>query len=137
MKRSIFFAIILVTIRTTCYAGDPVTGKGTLIAVDFRANNKLTAVGKLEYTGETLEIVGFAQGVAGIGIIAVPQIYKIIDKTIKSQGIHHIRGQNQNGVIASGTIDFLDQVKPKITFITDAGTVIRNISTEGVKWKKK
>jgi hypothetical protein len=137
MKQVLFFAISLVIIHTICYAGDPVTGKGTLIAIDFRANNKLTAVGILEYTGETLEIVGFSQGVAEIGIVPVPQIYKIIDKTIRSQGIHHIKGQNQNGVMASGTINFRDQVKPKITLITDGGTIITNISTEGLKWKKK
>lgn len=137
MKQVLYFVIILVTIHTICYAGDRVTGKGTLIAIDFRANNKLTAVGILEYTGETLEIVGFSQGIAGIGIVPVPQLYKIMDKTIRSQGIHHIKGQNQNGVIASGTIDFRDQVKPKITLITDGGTIVTNISTEGLKWKKK
>jgi len=136
MKR-ILFCIIILIIHSVCYARDPVTGYGTLIAVEFKTNDMFTAVGKLEYTGETLEIVGFSQGVAGIGIFAIPQVYKIIDKTIRSQGIHHIKGQNQNGVIASGTIDFRDQLKPKITLITDGETIITNISTEGLKWKNK
>jgi hypothetical protein len=137
MKKILFFTMILVVSFTICYAGDPVTGEGTLIAIDFRANNMLTAVGILEYTGKTIEIVGFAQGIASIGIVPVPQIYKIIDKTITSKGIHHIKAKNQNGVIASGTINFRDQVNPKITLITDGGTVITNISTEGLEWKKK
>lgn len=136
MKR-ILFCIIILIIHSTCYARDPVTGYGTLIAIEFKQNDMVTAVGKLEYTGETFEIVGFSQGIAGLGIVATPQIYKLIDKTIRSQGIHHVKGQNQNGVIASGTIDFRDQVKPKITFITDGGTIITNISTEGRKLRKK
>ncbi|TAN39490.1 MAG: hypothetical protein EPN25_11515 [Nitrospirae bacterium] len=136
MKKILFCTIILI-IHSICYARDPVTGNGTLIAIELKANDKLTAVGSLEYTGETLEIVSFSKGVAGIGIVPVPQIYNIVDKTIRSQGIHHIKGQNQNGVIASGTIDFRNQIKPKITLITDGGTVITNISMEGLKWKKK
>jgi hypothetical protein len=135
--KKILFCIIILIIHSLCYARDPVTGYGTLIAVEFKTNDKFTAVGKLEYTGETLEIVGFSQGIAGIGIVTTPQIYKLIDKTIRAQGIHQFKGQNQNGVIVSGTIDFRDQVKPKITLITDGGTLITNISTEGIKWKKK
>jgi hypothetical protein len=136
MRRMLLCLIILI-IYSVSYARDPVTGYGTLIAVEFKQNDMVTAVGKLEYTGETLEIVGFSQGIAGIGIVATPLIYKLIDKTIRSRGIHHVKGQNQNGVIASGTIDFRDQVEPKIIFITDAGTIITNISIEGIKWKNK
>jgi hypothetical protein len=137
IKRIIFFFIII-SLHSLCYAGDPVTGYGTLIAVEFKANNKFNqAVGKLEYTGESIDIVSFTEGVAGIGIIALPQVYLIIEKTINSNGVHHIKGRNQYGTIASGTIDFRDQVKPKITFVTEGGIVITNISTEGKDWQKK
>lgn len=126
------------SLHSLCYAGDPATGYGTLIAVEFKANNKFNqAVGKLEYSGESIDIVSFTEGVAGIGIIALPQVCFIIEKTIKSKGVHHIKGRNQNGTIASGTINFRDQIKPKITFITDGGIVITNISTEGKDWQKK
>ena len=141
---SALFCIIILLIHSASFARDPVTGDGTLIAIEFKRPtlnlenpDLITAVGKLEYTGETLEIVGFSEGVAGIGIIPTPQIYKIIDKSIRAQGIHHIKGRNQNGVIASGTIDFRDQVKPKITLVTGGGAIITNISTEGLKWKDK
>jgi hypothetical protein len=135
--KKILLCTIIILINSICFARDPVSGDGTLIAIEFKANDLITAVGKLDYTGESIEIVGFSEGVAGIGIISTPQIYKIIDKTIKAQGIHHIRGRNQNGVIASGTIDFRDQIKPKITLVTDGGTSITNISAEGLEWKKK
>ena len=135
--KKILFCTIIALIHSLCPARDPITGNGTLIAVEFKANEKITAVGTLAYTGGSLEIVGFSEGVAGIGIISTPQIYKVIDKNIRLQGIHHIKVQNQNGVIASGTIDFRDQVKPKITLVTDGGTIITNISAEGLKWKRK
>lgn len=137
MKRILFCVVIFLLVNSICFARDPVTGYGTLIAIEFKTNDLITAVGKLEYTGETLEIVGFSEGIAGMGIISTPQIYKIIEKTIRAQGIHHIKGQNQNGVIASGTIDFRDQIKPKINIVTDGGTIITNISSEGLRWKKR
>ena len=63
MKKVLFCAIVLLA-YSVCFARDPVTGYGTLIAIEFKANDLITAVGKLEYTGESLEIVGFSEGVA-------------------------------------------------------------------------
>jgi hypothetical protein len=50
MKKIIFCAIILL-VHSMCFARDPVTGYGTLIAIEFKAADLITAVGKLEYTG--------------------------------------------------------------------------------------
>jgi hypothetical protein len=50
--------------------------------------------------------------------------------------MHHIRGKNQYETIASGTIDFRDQVRTTITFVTESDTVITNISKEGKEWQK-
>jgi hypothetical protein len=58
-------------------------------------------------------------------------------KKFIAKGIHHIKGKNQYETIASVTIDFRDQVRPTITFVTESGTVITNISKEGKDWQKK
>jgi hypothetical protein len=49
----------------------------------------------------------------------------------------HIKGKNQYGTMASGTIDFRDQLRPIITLVTEDGVVITNISNEGKEWQKK
>jgi hypothetical protein len=137
MKSMLQCTIALALVLSSSHARQSAEAIKVLIAIEFKANDKLTAVGSLEYTGVTLEIVGFSQGVAGIGIVPIPQIYRIVDKTIRSERIHHIKAQNQNGVFASGTIDFRDRIKPKITLVTDGGTIITNISQDGLKWKNK
>lgn len=121
-----------------CYAADNDSGYGTLISVEVKVNNKFNGVvGRLEYNGNTIDIVTFGEGIAGIGVIALPQVYQIIEKTINSKGVHHIKCQNQYGTIASGTIDFRDRLNPKITLVGEGGHVFTNISEEGKKWQKK
>jgi len=94
-------------------------------------------IGHLEYTGSSIDIVSIFEGIAGIGILTQAQVYLIVEKKNISKGVHHIKGKNQYGTIASGTIDFRDQVKPKITLVTEGGVVITNISNEGKEWQKK
>ncbi len=137
MKRVFLYVIILV-MHSICYAGDPDSGYGTLIAVEIRVNNEFTGiVGKLEYTGKTVDIVTFGLGVAGVGVVALPEVCNIIQKTINSRGVHHIKCENQYGTVASGTIDLRDSLKPKITLVRESGTVITNISDQGKTWQKK
>jgi len=136
--KKILLVVVIVLLHSICWARDPISGYGTLIAIDFSTNNKFNhAVGKLEYTRESIDIVGFTEGLAGVGVIATPQVYLIKEKTIRAQGIHYIKGENQYGVIITGHIDFRDELKPKITLLTDGGTLITNISTEGKAWKDK
>jgi hypothetical protein len=137
MKR-ILLCLTILLLHSTCWAGDPVSGYGTLIAVEFRVGNKFNhAVGKLEYTGESIDIVGFTEGIGGIGIIATPQVYILLEKTIRLKGVHYIKGRNQYGTIITGHIDFRDELKPKITLLTDGGTLITNTSSEGKDWQRK
>lgn len=137
MKR-ILCGFIIFLLYSPCFAGDPVSGYGTLIAVEFRTNNNFNqCVGQLEYTGESIDIVGFTEGIAGIGIISNPQVYVITEKTIKLKGFHYVKGRNQYGTIATGFIDFRDALKPKTSLLTEGGTLITNISVEGMEWKKK
>lgn len=140
MIRRILFCFILILLPAMTFAGDPDTGYGTLIAIEFKIENqsyKPPIIGHLEYTGSSIDIVSIFEGIAGVGILTQAQVYLVIEKKIISKGVHYIKGKNQYGIIASGTIDFRDQLKPKITLTTEGGVVITNISNEGKKWQKK
>ena len=126
--------------HTICFAGDPDSGYGTLIAIEFKLDNKSykpPIIGHLEYTGSSIDIVYMFEGIAGIGILTAAQVYLIVEKKIVAKGIHHLKGKNQYGTIASGTIDFRDQLKPKVNLVQEGGVVITNISNEGKGWQKK
>jgi hypothetical protein len=138
MIKKIMVILLFLAIAFPCHSRDPETGYGTIIAIEFRSNNKFNhAVGKLEYTGQSIDIVGFSKGIISEEIIPTVQVYIISEKKIIQQGVHHIKGLNQYGVVASGKINFKDEDKPLITLITDGGTVITNLSTEGLNWKEK
>jgi hypothetical protein len=140
MIRRTLLCFILIFVHSICFAGDPDSGYGTIIAVEFKVDNKSykpPIIGHLEYTGSSIDIVSIFEGIAGIGILTQAQVYLIVEKKIIYKGVHHIKGKNQYGTIASGTIDFRDQVKPKITLVTEGGVVITNISNEAKEWQKK
>jgi hypothetical protein len=140
IKRTLLCFIVIIFVHSICFARDPDSGYGTLIAIEFKLDNKSykpPIIGHLEYTGFSLDIVTIFEGIAGIGILTQAQVYIIVEKEIIYKGVHHIKGKNQYGTIASGTIDFRDQVKPKITLVTEGGVVITNISNEGKDWQKK
>jgi hypothetical protein len=140
MIRKTLLCFILIFVHTICFAGDPDSGCGTLIAVELKVDNKSykpPIIGHLEYTGSSIDIVSIFEDIAGIGILTQAQVYLIIEKKIISKRVHHIKGKNQYGTIAAGTIDFRDQVKPKITLVTEAGVVITNIFNEGKSGKRK
>jgi hypothetical protein len=140
MIRRTLLCFILIFVHSICFAGDPDSGYGTLIAVEFKVDNKSykpPIIGHLEYTGSSIDIVSIFEGIAGSGILTQAQVYLIVEKKIISKGVHHIKIKNQYGTIASGTIDFRDQVKPKIALVTEGGVVITNISNEGKEWQKK
>jgi hypothetical protein len=133
------FTILLGTYSVS-FAGDPDTGYGTLIAVEFKVDNqsyKPPIIGHLEYTGTSLDIVSIFEGIAGIGVLTQAQVYIVVEKEIVAKGVHHLKAKNQYGTTASGTIDFRDQLKPKVTLVTEGGVVITNISNEGKKWQKR
>jgi hypothetical protein len=122
MIRRILFCFFLIFVHSMCFAGDPDSGYGTLIAVEFKLDNQSyqpPIIGHLEYTGSSIDIVSIFEGIAGIGILTQAQVYLIVEKKIISKGVHYIKGQNQYGTIASGTIDFRDLLKPKITLVTE------------------
>lgn len=132
---SLFLAVMMISVPV--YAGDSDSGYGTLIAVEIRNGNKPTGyIGKLEYAGETIDMVTFRAGIAG-DIVVLPEVCRITEKKINFKGVHHIKCNNQYGTTASGTIDFRDEQNPKITLVRESGQSITNISAEGKKWHKK
>ena len=135
MKTPPFF-LLLLTISSVSYAADD-SCSGTYIAVEIKVNSKISdgIVGKLEYAGNNIELVTFTVG--GGRAIVLPQVYEVIEKTINSAGVHHIKCRNQNGVVASGTIDCRDKTKPKVTLVLESGQVITNISPEGKKLQRE
>lgn len=136
MGKFIVCIIGLLLSASLCFAADPVTGKGLIVPVEFRAGNVLTAIGKLEYTGDSLEIVEFTAGVSS-RVLVTPYIYVIIDKAVIEKGVHRIKGANQNSIIATGTIDFRDLQNPKVNLNTESGLTIVNLSPEGQKLKEQ
>jgi hypothetical protein len=139
IKRTLL-CFILIFLYSICFAGDPNSGYGTHIAVEFKVDNKSykpPIIGHLEYTGFSLDIVSIFEGAFGVGIQTQAWAYTITEKAISIKGVHHIKAKNQYGIIASGTIDFRDQVNPKITLVIESGVVITNISNEGKEWQKK
>lgn len=136
MKKVLIGLILLFLCAGLCLAADPVTGKGLIVPVEFRAGNVLTAIGKLEYTGDSLEIVEFTAAASG-RVLVTPYIYVIIDKSVVEKGVHRIKGPNQNGIIATGTIDFRDTQNPKVNLSTESGLTIVSISPEGQKLKEQ
>jgi hypothetical protein len=140
VRRILLCFIIIFTAYSVCFAGDPDSGYGTSIAIEFKLDNesyKPPIIGSLEYAGTSLDIVSIFESIAGIGILTLAQVYIVVEKKIISKGIHQIKGKNQYGITASGTIDFRDQVKPKITLVTESGVVITNISNKGKEWQRK
>lgn len=94
-------------------------------------------VGHLEYTGTSFDIVSIFEGIAGIDVLNQAQVYVVVEKEFIAKGVHHVKAKNQYGTVASGTIDFRDQLKPKVTLVTQGGVVITNISNEGKAWQRK
>ena len=141
LRRIILILLIVIVAYSICLARDPDSGYGTHIDIEFKAADNISykppIVGQLEYTGDSIDIVSFTEGIADIGIMTNAVVYIVIEKKIVSKGVHHIKGKNQYGVIASGTIDFRDEFKPIINLVTESGVIITNATKAGKAWHKK
>lgn len=99
------------TLFSLCYTTDDDSGYGTVIAVEIKVNGQFNdVVGMLEYTGRMINLVTFS--LHEPQVIVLPQVFQVLEKTIHSKEIHHIKCQNQHGVITSGTIDFRHRYAP-------------------------
>ena len=97
-------------------------------------------MGKLEYSNHTpqypLQLVTF-NPIAGV-IYSEPYLFEILEKTIVSKNVHRIKCRSINDKYGNdeitGTIDFSNELKPKIHLVNEGGhTYISNISEKGKK----
>jgi hypothetical protein len=97
-------------------------------------------MGKLEYSNHapqySLQLVTF-NPIGGV-IHTEPYLFEILEKTIVSKNVHKIKCRPINDKYGSaliiGTIDFRDELKPKILLVNEGGhTYISNISEKGKK----
>lgn len=130
--------LILLTTVSLCYAGDNQSGYGgygTVIAIEVRAHGEFNGVvGRLEYTETTLDLVTF---LLAPRVIVGTQVYEILEKTITSEAVHHIKGRNQYEAVASGSIDLRDRSNPRITLVGQGGHVFTNMSMQAKEMKAK
>jgi hypothetical protein len=109
-----------------------------IIAVTINKDGYI--MGKLEYSNHApqypLQLVTF-NPIGGV-IYAEPYLFEILEMKIVSKNVHRIKCRTINDKYGSaeitGTIDFSDEIKPKIHLVNEAGhTFISNISEKGKK----
>jgi hypothetical protein len=114
------------------------------ISIAVTINKDDYIIGKLEYSNHTpqypLQLVTF-NPIGGL-IHAEPYLFEILEKTIVSKNVHRIKCRPINDKYGStkitGTIDFSNEVKPKVRLVNEDGhTYISNISEKGKKTRKK
>ncbi|MBC8431849.1 MAG: hypothetical protein H8D96_08000 [Desulfobacterales bacterium] len=95
-------------------------------------------MGKLEYSNHApqypLQLVTF-NPIGGV-IHAEPYLFEILEKTVVSKNLHRIKCRSINDKYGSaeisGTIDFSNELKPKIHLVNEGGhAYISNISEKG------
>ena len=106
------------------------------IAVTINQNDYI--IGKVEYSNHSpqfpLQLVTF--NLIGGVIQSEPYVFELLEKTIISKNVHRIKCSSINDKYGSaeitGTIDFSNELKPKIHLVNEAGhTYISNISEKG------
>lgn len=114
------------------------------ITIAVTINKDDYIMGKLEYSNHKpqypLQLVTF-NPIGGL-IHAEPYLFEILEKTIVSKNAHRIKCRPINDKYGSaeitGTIDFSNELKPKIHLVNEGGhTYISNISEKGKKTHMK
>ena len=112
------------------------------IAVTINEDDHI--MGKLEYSNHApqypLQLVTFNP--IGGAIHTEPYLFELLEKTIVSKNVHRIKCRSINDKYGSaeitGTIDFSNDLKPKIYLVNEGGHVyISNISEKGKKTHMK
>ena len=112
------------------------------IAVTINEDDHI--MGKLEYSNHApqypLQLVTF-NPIGGV-IHAEPYLFEIIERTIVSKNVHRIKCRSINDKYGSaliiGTIDFRDELQPKVHLVNEGGyTYISNITEKGKETHKK
>jgi hypothetical protein len=114
------------------------------IKIAVTINKDDSIMGKLEYSCHEpqfpIQLVTF-NPIGGI-IHTESYVFEILEKQIVSTNVHRIKCRSINdkygGAEITGTIDFTNELKPKIHLVNDVGhTYISNISEKGKKTHRK
>ena len=108
------------------------------LAVSINENDNI--IGKLEYSNDALQLVTF--NLVGGEILTEPYLFEILEKTIVSKNVYRIKCHSINDKYGSpeiiGTIDFSNELKPKIHLVNTYGnTYVSNISEKGKEMHMK
>jgi hypothetical protein len=109
------------------------------IKIAVTVNEDDSIIGKLEYSNQApqypLQLVAFNP--IGGKVHSEPYLFEIIERTIVSKNLHRIKCRSINdkygaGTLIIGTIDFRDEIKPKVHLENENGeTYISNITEKG------
>ena len=136
---SIIFLVIFSLCATQTWSANilnPDSDYSIKIAVTINQDDYI--MGKLEYSNHApqypLQLVTF-NPIGGV-IHTEPYLFEILEKTIFSKNVHKIKCRPINDKYGSaeitGTIDFSNELKPKIHLVNEGGhTYISNLSEKG------
>jgi len=109
------------------------------VKIAVTVNEDDSIIGKLEYSNQApqypLQLVTF--GPVGGDFHTEPYLFEIIERTVVTKNVHKIKCRSINdkygaGTLFVGTIDFRDELKPKVRLLYENGkTYISNITEKG------
>jgi hypothetical protein len=119
--------------------------------VDFRIKIAVTIdeddfnMGLLEYSPQSTQLPLQLIAFNAMGGLVHPDSYffELLDRTVVSKNVHRVKFRcinNRSGCtpVISGTIDFQNENKPKVRFMTEGGqTYLSNLTRQGKKNQKK
>ncbi len=144
--RSLIFLLLFLFLTTQAWTANVLNSDSDFsvkIAVTINGDDHI--MGKLEYSNQSpqypLQLVTF-NPVGGL-IQVEPYLFKIIERTIISKNVHRIKCTSINdkygaGSLLVGTIDFQDELKPKVRLVNEGGyTYLGNLTEKGKEIHKK
>jgi len=119
--------------------------------VDFRIKIAVTIeeddsiMGLLEYSPQSTQLPLQLISFNAMGGLVHPEAYlfELLDRTVVSKNVHRIKCRcinNRSGEnrVIGGIIDFQNENKPKVRFMTEGGqTYLANLTRQGKKNQKK
>ena len=136
---SIIFLVIFSLCATQTWSANILNSDSDYsIKIAVTINQDDYIMGKLEYSNHApqypLQLVTF-NPIVGV-IYTEPYLFEILEKTIVSKNVHKIKCRPINAKYGSveitGTIDFSNELKPKIHLVNEGGhTYISNLSEKG------
>jgi hypothetical protein len=142
----IIFLVIYLLFATQAWPANVLNSDSDYsIKIAVTINEDDNIMGKLEYSNHApqypLQLVTF-NPIGGL-IYSEPYLFEILERTIISKNVHRIKCRSINdkyggGAEITGTVDFSNELKPKIKLLNEGGhAYINNLSEKGEKMHKK